>query len=51
MAIVIKWLKNMYGWEAIEEKQRRRLIRALSNLWHEEAAWVEANNREVAKYS
>ncbi len=50
MADVIERLKTMYGWNALGEKQRRRLVRAMSNLWHEEAKWVEANNREVAKY-
>jgi len=48
MGDVVGALKNLYGWETLEEPQRRRLIRALSNLWHEEAQWVEANNKEVS---
>lgn len=47
---VLEGLQYMAGWAIISEKQRRRLIRALSNLWHEEDAWVKANNAEVAKY-
>lgn len=49
LARVLEGLQYMTGWNVIGEKQRRRLIRALSNLWHEEAEWVEENNREVRR--
>lgn len=50
LGAVLGGLKGMYGWEALEEPQRRRLTRALSSLWHEEAKWVEQNNKEVARH-
>lgn len=50
LAVVLGGLSRMNGWKVISEKQRRRLVRALSNLWHEEEAWVKANNVEVSKH-
>lgn len=47
LSLVISGLKKMRGWEFMDQKQQRRMINALSAIWHEEQDWVKENNAKV----
>lgn len=44
---VLSRLKRMAGWEHMDQRQQRRMINALSSIWHEEQDWVKENNEKV----
>lgn len=43
----IRSLQRMRGWEYMDQRQKRRLINAMSGIWHEENEWVKENNKKV----
>ncbi len=50
-SIIFTMQKQLGGWEMLDEKMQRRLINAISNLWHQENEWVMANNKSVLAVS
>lgn len=49
--VVFTLKKQLDGWEMLGEKTQRRLINAISNLWHQENEWAMANNKNVLAVS
>jgi hypothetical protein len=49
LEFVLRSLKKMNGWEMMDQKKQRRVINAMSSIWHEENEWVKDNNQKVQK--